>query len=1040
MSKSTSSPFPFFVIRLPYKPISQLLTSMAGSDRESSVELLRTLMTDPWTQEAIFLASPALYETWKTIRGRALDQYPDVVNSLWRYIFRSYARSTPYGLFSGMGVGELAQHSQHDFQESSWYATTRPDCTVLEALSRSVERNLHYRQQLQFSLNNSLYEVLGEYRFSEFSDEKDANGDKKASLTSHPITEELTILVTYLNQVRRATLGQLAGLFDPSDKAEVVPFLNELIDSRFLISNLALPVTGQEMSQYLLAQLAQLSPLPVEYTILEATTEEPNASLYTQSETLKKALLDEGVITDTVASLLHTDLYFTPAQLTLSRSVLQVLSRQFSELIDLLSFERDSPLRPFANRFTDRFERREMELLVALDSEVGVGFTNETLSLYPLLGELGFSETGSSIQKPDRLTEFREVLYSRFLLSGQIEVELLDQDLRTYTAIDTAPPLPSSWYLHGELYKGTPTGQPSSHQPLEEPFRFALNAAVATSPAVLLGRFCHGHDELRKQVEAMCHWEQSQDPSALLAEVVHLPMNPVRAGNVVARPILRTYEIPYLTPSALEPERTIPLSDILVSVTEAGLVSLRSKSTGQRILPRLSSAHNPALGDEIYQFLVAVQYQEYDALGWSWRALSQMAILPRLVYKNIIITPAQWNIRKGHLPTDSPLTVERLTAFYRLPRFVLLVESDNKLLLDLSFGPAQTVLLIELEKHGQLTLKEWLGETHPLWVTNGADAYVSEVIIPMKTIRPVPANSLEPNDTVAGQVRSSSTTIGAHYPGSQWLYYKVYLHESLSDLLLMDVLKPFGQKAIQRKWIQDFFYVRYQDPESHLRIRFRVNDRKFIGRIITEWLNKLQPYVDNQMIHKVQLDTYFPELERYTPALMSVCESFFSSDSLFVLNWLSQATKTPTEEDQYKFALISAQRLLSDLAIPLVDRVRICRHLQASFLKEQGNTKYIRQQLNSFYRDQHTGFFSESSFLTKLADERSEQTRPLCAAMLTYFSQPDRLPLFDSFIASLLHMSMNRIFRGQQRRHELIVYHFLVRFYETQEARARSVD
>src|SRR5919199_523926 len=168
MNPVTTVPFDFFVIRLPYKPISQLLTSLDRTDSNSSLVLLKTILAEQWMGDAIFLASPSLHKTWQSIGDHALDQHPDVVNSLWRYVFRAYTRATPYGLFSGMGLGQIQSVSQLSFGDLSWYTVTRPDCTVLEVLARSVERNPHYQPQLRYSLNNSLSQVAGEYRFSEF--------------------------------------------------------------------------------------------------------------------------------------------------------------------------------------------------------------------------------------------------------------------------------------------------------------------------------------------------------------------------------------------------------------------------------------------------------------------------------------------------------------------------------------------------------------------------------------------------------------------------------------------------------------------------------------------------------------------------------------------------------------------------------------------------------------------------------------------------------------------------------------------------------
>ena len=92
--------------------------------------------------------------------------------------------------------------------------------------------------------------------------------------------------------------------------------------------------------------------------------------------------------------------------------------------------------------------------MTALDAEIGIGFSADTLPLYPELVALGFAEPTTSGSKSDTLDNLREILYSRYVLTGAREVELTETDLDTLTGLEPAGKLPPSWYLHGELYAG----------------------------------------------------------------------------------------------------------------------------------------------------------------------------------------------------------------------------------------------------------------------------------------------------------------------------------------------------------------------------------------------------------------------------------------------------------------------------------------------------------------------------------------------------------------------------------------------------------
>ena len=136
-------------------------------------------------------------------------------------------------------------------------------------------------------------------------------------------------------------------------------------------------------------------------------------------------------------------------------------------------------------------------------------------------------------------------------------------------------------------------------------FQVYVGGASGPSGARLLGRFCHADELLWRQTETHLRAEEAQQPGAVYAEIVHLPQG--RIGNILSRPVLREYEIPFLGRSGAPEERQIPITDLLVSVRGNQIV-LRSRRLQREIVPRLSSAHNftnRSLG--VYRFLCTLQ-------------------------------------------------------------------------------------------------------------------------------------------------------------------------------------------------------------------------------------------------------------------------------------------------------------------------------------------------------------------------------------------------------------------------------------------------
>ncbi len=227
----------------------------------------------------------------------------------------------------------------------------------------------------------------------------------------------------------------------------------------------------------------------------------------------------------------------------------------------------------------------------------------------------------------------------------------------------------------------------------------------------------------------------------------------------------------------------------------------------------------------------------------------------------------------------------------------------------------------------------------------------------------------------------------------------------------------------------------FGDPDNHLRIRFRTSKSKY-SSLLTAWSKALIPYQESGLIKRVQLDTYERELERYRPALINQCEAIFQADSFLLLNWLTQLD-SPTEDDRYGLALLSVDALLTDFDFTIDDKVKISQRLQRTFFQEQHGTKALKQKLNQLYRDRQNTLFNQPQLTCSLVAERSRMIYADVKLIREYFLKTPTDKDYNQFVASLIHMAINRIFQGQARRHELIVYHFLARRYESAVALAK---
>src|SRR5262249_26601097 len=90
-------------------------------------------------------------------------------------------------------------------------------------------------------------------------------------------------------------------------------------------------------------------------------------------------------------------------------------------------------------------------------------------------------------------------------------------------------------------------------------FQVLLAGVTGPSGARLLGRFCHADPQLLARVAQHLQAEEALVPDAVFAEVVHFPEG--RLGNILARPGLRSYEIPYVGRASVPADRQIQVTD-----------------------------------------------------------------------------------------------------------------------------------------------------------------------------------------------------------------------------------------------------------------------------------------------------------------------------------------------------------------------------------------------------------------------------------------------------------------------------------------------
>ena len=256
--------------------------------------------------------------------------------------------------------------------------------------------------------------------------------------------------------------------------------------------------------------------------------------------------------------------------------------------------------------------------------------------------------------------------------------------------------------------------------------------------------------------------------------------------------------------------------------------------------------------------------------------------------------------------------------------------------------------------------------------------------------------------------------------GDKWLYYKIYCGVKTTDTLLLQVIKPLTEQLIEEKIIDKWFFIRYSDPEPHVRFRVQFIDIKNIGAVIKKMRNLLQPYMNSNQVWDVALATYKRELERYGTNTIEDAELFFYHDSLMMLTIIK---KSKDDETRFLTLFKWLENILLLFKFEDTGLLSFLERMQEQFKEEFSVDKRVRKELSNTYRKLAPALFDKE-------DTNAPRIYNLTETVERFLMLKKEQKLevsLDNVVASFIHMSVNRCFRSKQRLYEMMLYDFLYR-------------
>ncbi len=1074
------APSELVVLRTPMLPFEEIESWSAGlsapasdggalagalaHDRELLRERLRALVERPEVAEALFLASPDLSQSlahWlrepESKKGQRTEQ------GLVRYFLRMASRPTPFGLFSGCTAGTVGERTRFELAATAAYRRhSRLDMDYLFALCEQLTASPEARRELSYLPNPTLYRAAGRLRYAEARLAGRLRTYHLVAVEAFAALEatlELAASGARVDDLARALVAA-----DPDGEVsfdEAQAFILDLVDNQLLLPELALPVTGEESTPELLRQLPgcafareaseRLSGAEWELAGIDAAPLGCEAERYRE---VARRLEPLGVPVE-LSRLFQVDLVKPATEVSLGPEVIAEVLRGVDLFHRLVPAAGGGNLSDFRDAFRERYgEGREIALLAALDEESGIGFERSGLAAAeasPLLGGMPFrlrnERSGTAWTRGDALL-LR--LLTEALAAGRQEIEVSAAELGELAAGEP-PPLPDSFALIAAVAARSAEALAGGE------FRLLLSRGGGPSGARLLGRFCHADEAIHAGVRAHLEAEEALRPEAIYAELVHLPAG--RIGNVLSRPVLRGYEIPFLGRSGAPAERQIPVSDLVVTVV-GDTIHLRSKRLGREVIPRLTTAHNTAresLG--VYRFLAALQNQGRVAgFGWSWGPLEAAPFLPRVASGRLVLCRARWRLFEDEIQRLASATgaerFERARSWRRerrLPRLVVLADGDNELLLDFDNALSLDSVIELVKGRDEAVLTELFPGSEELCARGPEGRFCQELVIPFVR-RPRAEQGPAPRPREARQEPrprlSPAAARRSFAPGSEWLFAKLFTGTGTADRVLCEAVAPLIEAALRSGAARRWFFLRYSDPAWHLRLRIRGEAGRLRAEVLPDLSATVEALLEDGAAWKLQLDTYEREVERYGGGeAVEVAEEIFFHDSQAAVAILQSLAGDAGADLRWRLTLAGMDRLLEDFGYGLEARLRMAANACANFasrydaeLLRPPLAEKVRRERAALERLLAAGGNGQPELRPAMEalDRRSRELAPLVEKLRHLERRGHLRQPLGEIVPSFLHMFVNRMSRAHGPEHELVLYDLLAQLYGSRLARERK--
>ncbi|HTU69695.1 MAG TPA: lantibiotic dehydratase [Candidatus Baltobacteraceae bacterium] len=870
---------PLIVGRVAALPIQVAIDLLAA---RNPFEQMRDLIeSDPTVRQLLYVASRSLYDD--LLRSAPPSDVKDTDEAWLRgmcYLLRSSGRSTPLGLCAGFGSVEPSDETSLTL--SGWRTRTLPDMHQATELAAAVAAN--HRERIRVVTNGACLTRGDRFYITNINLSARRIRPFGTVTTQRPISIKSTPAVR-LAQETCSTPVQIGELAETiirhlgTSRHETEQFIDSLIDAGVLITELSVSPIGDAPGE-LVRRLERIAPHN-DLSRAAAACQCLDSTDLTQRKIRDyEAIASLLGVRSKSGTTFHVDLV---AQLQggLGHGVLAEVEK-LCGFLDALSLPQS--LKTYRDRFVRFYESAErmVPLLELVDDQLGIG-------------------------APDRLDVEGDADEARIGEMRSIAAEAMRAHAREVILTDEQV---------DRLFRRSSPTQRSSHDLsffVAARSREAINAGEFTilpgfvftdRAGKVFGRFASALDpNFQDRMADLVPQITEAEDDCITAELAFAPQG--RVYNITCRPRLFGRELNIGIFDQSEPQ-PIQLSDVWVGL-DGEKFFLWSKLHGRQLSLReshafLTIANTPNLC-RFLSMMASQMDRRPRMFDWNgeWHRYT-----PRVRYGRIVLAVRTWRFDASELGADIERAVATLSRWkedWDLPGLVNLTNGDNTLLIDLESVAAAPILLDQRKNAREFVFREFLPTPDDLWLRGQHGAHVVEFVA-----------ALIPHDQIPHGVRVRRPLLlqqrSRYGPGSEWTYLKLYMGSQAMEGFVSGPLLSAITALKTSGLIEQWFWLRYADPDGHIRVRACAAQAEPLLR--DRLLSHAEDWLQQGYVRRVCVDTFDPEYERYgEPEELAKVLRFFCEDSELCARILASIRET--QDDRITTAALTFNRLVINI-------------------------------------------------------------------------------------------------------------------------------